>query len=173
MVPPVVLASILTWNETENRLVSIGLGGVLFALGLLLRFWCQLHLHYRLKVSTTLTTTGPYAYVRNPIYIGNTIMLVGAVILGELLWLAPLMVVYCAIVYNIVVRYEESHLIDKYGQLYVEYLESTPRWIPNFHQARKHVIVSTSKFIIPSLFAEAPLFSLLLPFITKELMFIH
>jgi protein-S-isoprenylcysteine O-methyltransferase Ste14 len=168
MVPPLVFAAFCTWYETENRYLTFGIGGILFACGLLLRLWSQMHLHYRLKIPKVLTVTGPYVYVRNPIYIANMIMLVAAVILAELCWLAPLMFVYCFIVYTFVVHYEESHLLDKYGQAYADYVSKTPRWIPNFHIIKSLADVNTGRFLVPSLFAEVPSLLLLLPFIIKE-----
>ena len=173
MAPPVILAATLTWNETESKLIIWGVGGTLFAIGLFLRLWCQLHLHYRLKVPKALTTTGPYVYVRNPVYIANSIILIGVVILGELCWLAPLMFIYCAVVYSIVVRFEESHLSDKYGQLYTEYANRIPRWIPNFRRMQQPDTIRVSPFLIPGLLAEAPNLLLLLPFLIKDLMFCH
>jgi len=168
MAPPLVFAAICTWRETENRYLTFGIGSILFACGLLLRLWSQMHLHYRLKTSTVLTVTGPYVYVRNPIYIANTIMLVAAVILAELYWLAPLMFVYCLIVYTFVVRFEELHLLDRYGQAYADYVSRTQRWIPDFHVV-KSATINTRQFLLPSLLAEAPSLLLLLPFIIKEI----
>jgi protein-S-isoprenylcysteine O-methyltransferase Ste14 len=169
MAPPLVFAAICTWRETENAYLTFGIGGVLFSCGLLLRLWSQMHLHYRLKTSTVLTVTGPYVYVRNPIYLANMIMLVAAVILAELLWFAPLMFVYCLAVYTAVIRFEESHLLSKYGQAYADYMSETPRWIPNFHIIKSAVTVDIRQFFVPSLLAEAPSLLLLLPFIIKEM----
>ncbi len=169
MVPPLVFAAICTWHETENKFLTFGLGGALFACGMLLRLWSQMHLHYRLKIPKALTITGPYVYVRNPVYVANAIMLVAAVILAELCWFAPLMFVYCLAVYTVVVRFEESHLLNKYGQAYADYISKTPRWIPNFHVVKSAVAVDTRQFLASSLLAEAPDLLLLLPFIIKEM----
>jgi hypothetical protein len=95
-------------------------------------------------------------------------MLVAAVILAELYWLAPFMFVYCMAVYTVVVRFEESHLLGKYGQTYADYISKTPRWIPNFHIIKSAAAVDTKRFFVPSLLAEAPSLLLLLPFIIKE-----
>ncbi|MGI6398332.1 MAG: methyltransferase family protein [Desulfomonilia bacterium] len=89
-----------------------------------------MHLHYRLKVHKTLTLTGPYLYVRNPIYIGNTLILAGITVLAGLLWFVPVMVIACGFTYHMTVLYEEGHLTRKYGQGYVEFLERIPRWLP-------------------------------------------
>jgi protein-S-isoprenylcysteine O-methyltransferase Ste14 len=176
MAPPIIFATLCTWAETENNFIIFGLGGTVFIAGLLLRIWSQMHLHYRLKVHKLLTTTGPYGYVRNPIYIGNTLMLVAVMIMLELLWLAPLMLVYCAIIYSIVVRFEETHLLEKYDRPYAEYLSKIPRWIPRSASAATKAIINTRQFLASSLWAEAPSLLLLLPLIIKELLtdsFLH
>jgi len=171
MVPPIIFATLCTWKEVENELVVFGLGGIIFAAGMLLRIWSQLHLHHRLKVKKILTTTGPYAYVRNPLYVANTMILVAATMIAELFWLAPLMLIYCAIIYNLVVRFEESRLIEKYGTAYKDYLAGVPRWLPRLKYVPEAVTVNR-RFLLPSLKVELHNLLLLLPFIIKE-MVIH
>jgi len=130
MLPPVAAMLLCTWGETEWDAVLWPVGISVFAVGLFLRFWAQLHLRYRLSVKTQLTTTGPYRYTRNPIYIGNTLILVALCVMSELLWLCPLVLGYCALIYSLSVRYEERHLSAKYGQAYLDYQASVPRWLP-------------------------------------------
>jgi len=79
------------------------------------------------------------------------------------------MFVYCLAVYTAVIRFEESHLFNKYGQAYADYMSETPRWIPKFHIIKSAVTVDIRQFFVPSLFAEAPNLLLLLPFIIKEM----
>jgi len=168
MVPPMVFITLCTWGEVENELAVFGAGGVTFALGLALRVWAQMHLHYRLRMSKTLTLTGPYAYVRNPIYIANTTMLAGSCMLAELFWFIPIQVLWCAVVYGLVVRYEETHLAKKYGRAYLEYVSRVPRWLPKVgrsDEGRPRV----AGYFGPSLLAEAHNLAFLLPFLMKEL----
>jgi protein-S-isoprenylcysteine O-methyltransferase Ste14 len=171
MAPPIIFAVLCTWKETEVDWVIFSLGGFLFFAGWLLRIWSQMHLHYRLKIHKALTLTGPYIYVRNPIYIGNTLMLIGAVIMSELLWFAPAMLVYCMVVYSIVVRYEESHLFAKYGSEYADYMSKVPRWIPRPLKTGASAIVNVRQFMFPSILTEMPSLLLLLPFIVKDWLF--
>lgn len=170
MVPPMLFVTLCTWTETEGHLFVFGIGGFVFALGLVLRVWAQIHLHYRLKIRKVLTVTGPYAIVRNPIYIGNTIILAGACMLAELYWFVPLQILYCAVVYTFVVRYEENHLAQKYGNAYVKYLSSAPRWFPKrttgLSNGKGHFF---TEYLLPSLLAEVHNLLLLIPFIVKEL----
>ena len=169
MVPPAVFAMLCSWGEVEEEIAVFGLGGLTFALGLALRLWAQVHLRYRLQKKTVLTTTGPYAYVRNPIYIANTLLLVGMCMVAELFWLVPLQLLYCAVIYHAVVRYEESHLAEKHGQPYLDYVSRVPRWVPRLRVGRG-CQGSAHGLLLPSVLAEAHNLLLLLPAIVKELL---
>lgn len=166
MVPPMILITLITWGECENELCIWGIGGATFILGLALRVWAQMHLHYRLESKKTLTTTGPYACVRNPIYIANTAMLAGACMLAELFWFVPVQVLYCAAVYALVVRHEEARLAAKYGAPYREYLASVPRWFPRLRPLAR--ATDMGLYFVPSLLVEAHNLLLLVPFLVKE-----
>jgi protein-S-isoprenylcysteine O-methyltransferase Ste14 len=127
--PPVVLAVVCFWQEYENEVVW-PLGLLLFLAGWGLRVWAQQHVCYRLKTTKALTTSGPYRRVRNPIYIGNTLIVLGVVVMSELFWLVPFTGLWCLGVYALVVRYEERQLYAKYGVAYQAYQATVPRWLP-------------------------------------------
>jgi protein-S-isoprenylcysteine O-methyltransferase Ste14 len=79
-----------------------------------------------------LVVTGPYHYVRNPIYVG-----VSAIFLGHFLWFGYwALLIYTVFsfigVHFFVVLYEEPTLKGKFGAAYEEYLKRVPRWIPRF-----------------------------------------
>lgn len=168
---PCLLFLVITFKETERDSVVWPVGLSLFFAGVSLRVWAQQHIHYRLRVKKALTVTGPYKYVRNPIYWGNSAMLMGMTALSELLWFLPLTLVWCAIVYGLVVRREERHLLGKYGAPYRQYLEDVPRWIPSF---RTGTVTSeapdTRRFFWPSVVAELHCLLWLLPLIAKEVL---
>lgn len=169
IVPVYLFAMVFTWHEHESWIIY-PLGGVLFTAGWILRVWAQMHLHYRLKERKILTRTGPYAHVRNPIYIGNTLILVGVTVLAELLWLAPIMLICCALTYTLVVRYEEKHLAGKYGEPYIEYLQKVPRWIPAMEKPHPVAPLKNLRdYLLPSIWAEVHIFLLLIPVAIKEM----
>ena len=138
-------------------------GAAVFALGWGLRIWAQMHLHYRLKAHKKLTLTGPYLYVRNPIYIGNTLILAGFTSLTGLVWFVPFMVLACAFTYHMTVLYEEKHLTNKYGQGYVEFLGRIPRWLPNFKGTEAAERYDVKPYFVQSIIAELHILVLLLP----------
>lgn len=167
MLPPCLFLLAVTYRETEWNAVVWPVGLVVFFVGVALRTWAQVHLHYRLDVRKVLTTTGPYSLVRNPIYLANSLMLLGLTITSELLWFLPVMALWCAVVYHYVVRREEHHLKDKYGAPYREFLTSVPRWLPHCAGFRKNG-QSLRRFVLPSIGAELHCFLWLIPFIVKE-----
>jgi len=170
MTPPFLFLVLVFWNETEHDAVVWPVGLGLFAAGVLVRIWAQMHLHYRLRIRKTLTTSGPYALVRNPIYIANTVMLLGLTVMSELLWFLPVMLVWCIGVYSLVVRREEGHLLNKYGEPYAEYLETVPRWLPRL-EPRPTATEGTRRFLWASIAAELHCLLWLIPLIGKEIAF--
>ena len=77
-----------------------------------------------------LVTYGAFAWMRNPLYVGNFLIWVGFVVGSGVLWFLPVAVVLFAIEYALIVRYEEGVLESTFGAEYVAYKRSTPRWIP-------------------------------------------
>jgi len=174
MVPPLLFCLSCCWRELEHDWLVWPVGLVLFASGLLLRIWAQMHIHYRLRLEMRLTTTGPYRFVRNPIYVANTMLVASIAILSELIWLLPAILLYCAAVYTLVVRYEEACLLSKHGESYAQYRQLVPRWFPTL---RSNVLNSDpgndKKLVFPflraSILAEIHCIALLLLPLVKEL----
>ena len=114
----------------------LALAGVpIVLLGELVRAW---GVHHIGSVSRTraerlgpLIDHGPFAKVRNPLYIGNILLWVGFSVSARLPWLAPVIFVLLALEYHAIVRWEEQLLAGRMGQAYREYLRRVPRWIPN------------------------------------------
>lgn len=79
-----------------------------------------------------LVAVGFYRYVRNPMYVGIFLMLLGHFLWFKFLWLILYLVIVFVIVHSFVTLYEEPTLKRKFGAGYEEYLEKVPRWIPRF-----------------------------------------
>jgi protein-S-isoprenylcysteine O-methyltransferase Ste14 len=141
---PVIFSVCCFVGECENDIVIWPLGVLLFIVGWALRMWAQKHLGYRLKIKRTVTTSGPYALVRNPIYIANTLVTLGAVVMSEVLWMIPITLLWCALIYSFVVLFEERHLAAQYGEDYLNYLRDAPRWWPCLGNPFGHAHFSSS-----------------------------
>jgi protein-S-isoprenylcysteine O-methyltransferase Ste14 len=78
-----------------------------------------------------LVATGPFAIVRNPLYLGNIGLWVGFTVTARLLWLAPLVLALLALEYHAIVLWEEELLAARLGDSYREYVARVPRWLPS------------------------------------------
>lgn len=83
---------------------------------------------------TYLITKGPFAYVRNPLYVGNMLMYVGVGIMSNALfpWLVLVAFGYFLFQYSMIVSIEEEYLSRTFTTLYDEYRSAVPRFVPNF-----------------------------------------
>jgi protein-S-isoprenylcysteine O-methyltransferase Ste14 len=164
--PPLILALFLSHGQAENGWLVWTIGLLIFSLGLFGRIWAQQHLHYRLKMDITLTQTGPYGWLRNPIYVSNTLMSVGLTVVSRVLWLVPITILWCAVLYSIVVKEEEKWISKVFGEGYRAYLEEVPRWIP---RRSKMCLECVNEDLVPSIRAEIYNLLFLIPFVIKEL----
>lgn len=77
-----------------------------------------------------LVTGGPFAYVRNPLYIGNFFISIGFAVFSGSSWLILLTAILFAAQYHFIVVYEEANLSQKFGEEYDKYQRQTPSWFP-------------------------------------------
>ena len=87
-----------------------------------------------LKVgASVLCSSGPFAYLRNPLYLGNVIIYAGMVLIagGEFVWiLLPTTLTFFFLEYGLIISLEEETLRKKFNEEYGEYLSMVPRLIP-------------------------------------------
>lgn len=141
--PPFSFMAMTFYQEWEDDSVVWPLGIGIILIGVLVRLWATKHIGRRMpwmkKKGKKLVKTGPYAIVRNPLYIGNIIVALGLSVLSELAWFIPLLFLYLFIIYHLVVLYEEKKLLERWGDDYRAYLNEVPRWIPklkNLYEAK-------------------------------------
>ena len=107
----VLVIAFAWWSQPSPASMAIGLPVSLF--GLLLRGWATGHLEKNIR----LAQSGPYAYVRNPLYLGTLTVAAGLVIAARRWPLAVLFAAVFALVYLPVIELEEQHL----SQLFPEF----------------------------------------------------
>lgn len=118
-----LVAAFLWFSEPTVR--SLALGLPLSAAGLALRAWAAGHL----EKNRTLTGSGPYAHVRNPLYIGTLTVAAGLAIASRRWQLALLFAAVFSFVYLPVVELEEQHLRNLFPE-FESYTRSVPRLLP-------------------------------------------
>jgi protein-S-isoprenylcysteine O-methyltransferase Ste14 len=77
-----------------------------------------------------LVTYGIFGWLRNPLYVGNFLIWMGFVVISGVWWFLPVAILIFAIEYTLIVRYEEGVLESIFGQEYLDYKKTTPRWFP-------------------------------------------
>jgi len=130
-------------GEAPPSPVIVGAGVALTAAGELIRLWGVRHIG---AVSRTrsdrlgpLVDTGPFAVIRNPLYVGNILIWAGFALSARLVWLAPIAVLLLGAEYHAIVRWEESFLTSRFGDAYRAYADRVPRWWPRGLSGVRHV----------------------------------
>ena len=111
---------------------SILLGALAGAVGLSVRAYAAGYLHKQ----EVLTVTGPYAYTRNPLYLGSAILALGAGIATRSWISVSILIFYFAIFYSIVMRKETTELHLRHRASFEEYARAVPLFIPRLTAAR-------------------------------------
>ena len=145
--PDAALSTVSTWSRVARRIripmgfifalvfiwlarptgLSIIVGGLVMIPGLLLRGLASGHV----QKDKQLTTSGPYAYTRNPLYLGSLIMAGGFAIAARSWWIVVLMFLMFAVIYIPVIAGEERYLRQTFPA-YDEYARQVPRMFPRF-----------------------------------------
>lgn len=119
------------WALARPTARSIAVGGIIAAVGLLIRGLSSGHL----RKDRELAVSGPYAYTRNPLYLGSSLLALGFAIGGRSWWGGLLVAAYFGIFYYAVMRNEEADLRERFGAAYNEYAARVPLFFPGFATA--------------------------------------
>jgi protein-S-isoprenylcysteine O-methyltransferase Ste14 len=118
-----LLAGFLWLSSPSMKSLTVGLP--VSVLGLIIRAWAAGHL----EKNTNLTASGPYAWVRNPLYLGTLTTAAGLVIASKRWELAVLFTAVFLLVYLPVVELEEQHL-RKLFPAFADYETRVPKLFP-------------------------------------------
>jgi protein-S-isoprenylcysteine O-methyltransferase Ste14 len=132
--PAFVLAALVIGGaRPEFRPAGISLLALLLAV----RLWTTRYMGGAARVHArkaqqqrVLQTDGPFAWVRNPLYLANSFGLAGACLLFGPPWLAALALVVSLLWYRAIIGWEEQVLSGLYGEPYRDYLARVPRLLP-------------------------------------------
>lgn len=108
------------------RALTLIVGAVIALPGLALRAWSTGHL----RKNAALATTGPYAYTRNPLYLGSFLMGVGFTMATGRWFLGFIFAALFLGIYVPVMRVESATLAQLFGESYREYARAVPMFLP-------------------------------------------
>ena len=119
-------AAVFIWMAHPTR-NSIVVGALAMIPGLVLRGLASGHV----QKDKQLTTSGPYAYTRNPLYLGSLIMAAGFAIAARSWWIVGMMLLMFVVIYVPVIAGEERYLRAAFPE-YDGYARNVPRMLPRF-----------------------------------------
>jgi protein-S-isoprenylcysteine O-methyltransferase Ste14 len=122
-----VLVAAFVWLSTPTW-GSLIYGLLISLLGLTLRAWAAGHL----EKNRTLAESGPYAHLRNPLYVGTLTVAAGFALSSRRWELGLLFAVVFLLIYLPVVELEEQHLRSLFPE-YSSYAERVPAFFPHFN----------------------------------------
>lgn len=97
--------------------------------------WLRGYASGYVKKNAELTVTGPYAYTRNPLYLGSMLIAFGFALAARSVWIAVALAVLFAAIYVPVIRSEEEYLRGVFPE-FDAYAERVPRLLPRLRAAR-------------------------------------
>ena len=81
------------------------------------------------KGSAHLVVTGPFSFTRNPIYLGNTMLMIAIGLITGIPWFVILAPVAAFVTQKLAIEREERHLEARFGKKYRDYTKKVRRWI--------------------------------------------
>ncbi len=117
-------AAAYLWFAAPTWLSILG-GAICSLIGLAVRAVASGHI----RKNAALATTGPYAYTRNPLYLGSVLMALGFVIAARNWWIGLAALAMFLIIYIPVIKAEEVYLRGIFPD-YSQYAANVPRLLP-------------------------------------------
>ncbi len=117
-------------DDAPARVIGYGLG----ILGLVLMAWGLATLVlsrtnvWPHRQADLLVTAGPFRIWRNPIYMGEVLILLGLAQVTYNIWFAILAPVFALAIFKLAILPEERHLEARFGETYLAYKSRTRRW---------------------------------------------
>ncbi len=135
------IAALAFWLALPTP-AALAAGAVVAVGGLLIRGAAAGHL----RKHEELATSGPYAWTRNPLYLGSAFLATGFLIVGNSLALAAIVTIYFSVFYAAVMSREAAELRERYGAAFDEYAAQVPLFFPRPRVARGRASASEARF---------------------------
>jgi len=134
-VPLALVLLVVRKGESDGAALLV-VGGIGVLAGQILRLWAVRHIGTISRTRTTrygpLMTAGPYAVVRNPLYVGNWLLWTGFAVWSRLLWMVPVAWLVFFFQYRAIARWEAAFIRSKYLDAYDQYARQVRSWMPRW-----------------------------------------
>ncbi len=126
---------LLMFVAAEPNKISTTVGTAVVILGEMIRIYSvafigSISRTRKDSLGHNLVMSGPFRYVRNPLYVGNFLITMGFATYAAQPWFIVLAALAFGFQYYCVVKYEETLLQAKFGEEYERYCQEVPAWIP-------------------------------------------
>ncbi len=133
---PVPFLLVMIWYA-QPTVLSLVIGFAVVFIGELIRFWGVSIVGAETRTTGTvggtfLITSGPFSYVRNPLYVGNMLLYAGVGVMSMALfpWMLLVAIAWFYVQYYLIVTREEEYLASTFGREFDEYRRSVRRFVP-------------------------------------------
>jgi protein-S-isoprenylcysteine O-methyltransferase Ste14 len=134
-------AVVYVWLARPSK-ASLIAGSLILIPGLVLRGLASGHV----QKDKQLTTSGPYAYTRNPLYLGSMILAAGFAVAARSWWIVGIMSLMFAAIYVPVISGEERYLRQTFPE-YEDYARRVPRMWPRLSPyCHQQSVYSSARF---------------------------
>lgn len=120
------LAALYIWRAGPTW-ISLAMGSLIALIGVAIRAVASGHI----SKNSELTTSGPYAYTRNPLYLGSIVIALGFAVAALSWWIVLALVVLFVAIYIPVILAEEAFLRSRFPE-FDQYARQVPRLLPRF-----------------------------------------
>jgi len=149
-------------DESVPRAIMSAVGTLLIAASVFGRLWSALYIGGRKKVE--LVQGGPYAAVRNPLYVATLVGIFGIGLVFGSVVVALYASAMSYLVFDRIVQSEEQFLVGSFGAPYERYLADTPRWWPAWSRSQLGGRVEVDVAVVMRTMREALIFIVILGF---------
>lgn len=141
--PPILLVALLGASVALSRIVPLSVSGFqipalgwgLVVLALAVDVWVfVLFSRHKTNIrpdraASAIVTSGPFSFSRNPIYVGNALILLGGVFITGSLWFGGASILFIVLVTELAIKPEERHMAARFGDGWDAYAAHVRRWL--------------------------------------------
>jgi protein-S-isoprenylcysteine O-methyltransferase Ste14 len=110
----------------QPRAATVAAGMALALIGEAIRIWASGHI----EKTERLATGGPYAFTRNPLYVGSALLALGVAVASASVLVVIAVAAYFAILYPPVIREESAFLAARFPDVYAAWARDVPAFLP-------------------------------------------